>query len=338
MSEKRHSVGPEHLFRDLDLRTDSLLSGQGRQRTDALTDLGAGAYFQKELEHIFPEVLKADLPVLNAERLFAVDRTVPQGAETFTHRLLEHTGKAAVISNWGQSLPQVGLGRSEWSSPLKSVGDAYGWSEQDLAAASFTGLALNSELGISARRAVEESLNDIAWNGIPELSIPGILTFPYVPRYTTSVAITGTVDTVLDQLHAAVARVPENTGEVHKPNRLILAPRSRRVLGRKLRTNTDSSILKMFRENDPYITIFEEAAELQGVGPNGEDAFIVDRADGAEGSSKSIPQNCKIVISQPFTQLPVQQKDLMYLVNCLARTGGCTMGKPLGTLIGYWHA
>jgi hypothetical protein len=228
----------------------------------------------------------------------------------------------------------VGIGRSEWSSPLKSLGDAYGWSEQDIAAAAFAGLPLNAELGTAARRAIEESLNDIAWNGVAELGIPGILTFPFVPRYTTSVAITGAVDSVIEALHTAVAKVPENSGEVHKPNRLILAPRSRRVLGRKLRTNTDSTILKMFLENDPYITIIEEAQELQAIGPAGEDGFIVDRAEGG----RSVPQHCKLVVSQAFTQMPVQQVDLMYKVNCLARTGGATMGKPLASLIGYWHA
>jgi hypothetical protein len=55
------------------------------------------------------------------------------------------------------------------------------------------GLPLNAELGTAARRAIEESLNDIAWNGVAELGIPGILTFPFVPRYTTSVAITATL-------------------------------------------------------------------------------------------------------------------------------------------------
>jgi len=335
MDQQLFSVGQPDVFRHLDGITDTLLARRGITRRDAATDLGAGAYFQRELERIYPGVIRAKREPLNAYRLFFVDRSVPQGAETFTHRLLEHVGEASVISNWADDLPQVGIGRSEFTSKFKSIGDSFGYSEQAIAAAAFAGMPLSTELPFAARRAIDEKLNTIAWHGLPDHGIYGVLTFPYIPRYVTSAVITAATDTAIENLHAAVARVLENSSEVEKPNRLILAPRSMRVLSRKLRTNTDSTALKIFLENDPNIKTIESAQELTGIGPNGEDGFIVDRT-GQGGQSE--PLNGKIILSQAFTPLPVQRKGLMYNTDCLARTAGFDSAFPLSMLVGYWLA
>lgn len=296
--------------------------------TDALGDPGVGLYFQRQLEHIFPEVLRHKQPPLNAMRLFPLDTSVSPGAKTYTQRMLEPLGVAKWISNPADDVPFSSVAASEDTFKLKEMGAAYGYSIWDILAGMMGGYRLDTEEAIATRRAIEEWQNTTFWNGDASVTIFGVLNFPYLPRHILGGPIDGTVaaDTIVGMLNDFVNSIFTVSKQTERPTVLAMAttPYSY-IMSTPRSTNNDTTIGQYFIKNNPFIQRIEPAHELEEAGPNDENLLIAYTPEKRTG---------KLVVAQPYTQLPAQERNFSFVVNCWSKIGGFSSSYPLAVAIG----
>jgi hypothetical protein len=306
--------------------------GDAAEHIDSDIGAGGGVWFNRQLEMIEQEILRAKRPAKNGLILFPVVANVPEGAEKYTRRMYDSAGRAKTVGSYGDDLPRAQVfAQPEDSVTLKREGAAYGYNIDELAAvdtARRTGqtIDLPTERAIATRDMIEARLNEIVWNGDPATGRYGVLNHPVVPRYAMPNASTAAVDTVIANLAAVFNQVKLNTRDVEEAKRLMLASNLYNYLSTRLRTNTDSTLLDILAKvlNIPRTDIVG-VQELNGAGDGGGDAVIADRKDRLVMAH---------ILSVPWRQEPVERHNLEYLTNCTAKSGGMMASYPMAVCIG----
>jgi hypothetical protein len=309
--------------------TKQHLNRYDSERLDSEVGMGAGPWFARQLEQIEAEILRVKRPAKSGLILFPIKTGIAEGADTYTRRIYEHLGRAKLVGSYASDLPRADVAGSEESVKMKRLGASYGYNIDELAASDFSsskgGISLPIERAIAARDAIELKLNDLTWHGDEDAGLYGVLNHPYIPRYHLGTASTGTVDTIISDIAAVFHSVADDTKEVEKADRLLMASRLRNYLSTRLRTNTDSSILNILAKT---LGISEDAIvgvhELNGAGEGGGDVVIADRKDELVMAH---------VLSVPFRQEPVERRNLEFIINCTAKSGGMLASYPLGCRI-----
>ena len=98
---------------------------------------------------------------------------VDPGAETVTYYSYDKTGLAKIISNYATDLPRADVKGKPTTAIIKSLGDSYGYSIQEMRASRMAGKSLDTRKAESARYQIDYLNNKIAWNGDAETGLKG---------------------------------------------------------------------------------------------------------------------------------------------------------------------
>lgn len=300
-------------------------------------DANETQFFQRELEHIIARVFEVDYPELKAKQLIPITSEAGPGAETIVYRQFDKIGMAKIIANYADDLPNVSATGAEFVRKIKSLGDAYGYSIQDIRAAMHAGRPLTSRLAMIAREAIEQLENRIAWFGDADHGLYGLFNHPNVPNDEVEddggVGVDETEWTsktpaqILRDLNAAFQSVIDLTLGIEVPNTLLLPVAQHGLIATtRLDSGTDTTILEYFRRVRPEITTIEWVNELAGAGTGTSDMGVFYRRD---------PNRLELHIPAPFTQEAPQQQNLAFTVPCHSRIGGVTIYKPLSVVKFY---
>ena len=145
-------------------------------------DAGLTMAFARSLEHIFVKVLAAEFAEYRAHEFFPTDTEVEPGALSFTYRMTERLGNAAVISASARSknLPKVSLAAQEWQSPVITLGASYDFSVIEQMQAAMMQLAIEAEKAKATREAMAALEESIYATGFANAGVPGVTTAPGV--------------------------------------------------------------------------------------------------------------------------------------------------------------
>lgn len=322
------SAARESIQRNAKTISDALFASRRMNQTDSVSK---GLYLARELEHVMQEVLRTPRPEMSALNLFDLDTSVPPGAERFTVRRIENTGRANYYDGAGSNIPAANVFREEESWPLHPIVSGYQWSLFDNLSAEFAGFALEQELRDGTLYAIDEFINSKAWTGDVQRQALGVLNQPYVPKTTFGLTLGDAADgediaqEILRQARFASAR----TEGVFKPNRIITSIRIADYLAeRELGQFKTASITERVLDKSNYVKEIIGVPELAGAGPGGTDVMLFDHGpDRRKGFSN--------VMAQTPTFLPVQQVGMKFTVPCYAIYGGVKTEQPLNSLICY---
>ena len=298
-----------------------------RQDASIMTT-GTGYFFQRQLEYIFERTLKANIPAPNFSKFFPVDSSVGEGAKSYTQRLMEPVGEAKIISSYGDDLPRVNVVRREKRRAIQMLGDSYGYSVQDIMAARFAGEPLDTQLGMAAREAIERKHNRLCWYGDQSAQLWGVLDHPYIPRFIFSQSLNedSTADEIIGQLNAMINGVNTLTKTTGQVNRVGLPPDEYTYIHSARIPDTNITIaefvLKAHQDKDLQ---FLQSWELDADENDGQALAIAYRQDEA---------SVKYVAPVPFRQLPVERRNLEFVINNIASSGGFYTPRPLEMVIG----
>ena len=301
-----------------------------RDRLDAILEPGAGLFFSRQLEFVFPDVMTAETPELGYKLHMPISTAINKGATSYTQTIFERIGVAQLISNYADDLPLAEVAGKQWTLPIKDYGIAYQWSIREQWSAEFGGVPLTAEKGIAAREAAEQRHNRTCWAGDPPVGLYGFFTHPNIPRALLAAAIdAGTAaDTILAMLNGLVNGVVSLTHGVEKPSRMLLpTDEYSYVASTRLAAGTDTTILKYFLDNNPYIKeVFplEECSADSPYNPTGHDLVVVYTPD---------PSKIRMETPVPFLQLPAEARNLALVVNTMATNGGVNARRPLSAVI-----
>ena len=290
-------------------------------------------FFQRELEQVKAksyDVLKAPL---KAFELIPVDSTTAPGATTVTYEQYDSTGIAKIISNYADDLPTADVKGKEFHSTIKSIGNSYVYSKNDIRAAQFAGKPLNQRKAIAAVEAHRQLMNKLAFFGDSEYGIQGLLTNSNIPSApvvagaaTTLTWATKTPDEILKDLNSAVSDMLDLTKGAEVPNTIVMPIAQYNHIATTARSaNSDTTILEFFEGNNPGIEVMW-ATELKGAFAGSTDGFIVYNRN---------PDKLWMEIPMMVQMSPAQEKGLSYVVPCESKFGGVIVPYVLSVSFRY---
>ena len=309
----------------------------GETRFDSVEQ--ASVFFARELDYVKTETYDVEYPEMTALNLFPVTSEVPEGAETFTYYSYDKTGMAKIINNYATDLPRADVKGKPVTGYVKSVGDSYGYSVQEMRASRLAGKSLDVRKGESARYAMDYTVNKIAWAGDKDNGLVGILSEGNdIPKYVLStVMVDGeehtefrykNADQILDDINGMQKYISQITKNVEKPDTLVLPSDVYIDLATRRIPDTETTILKFVLDHAPYLKEIREANELQAestdINPTGSNVMFLFTND---------ERKMSLEIPMHFYQYPLQEKGLEIEIPCEQRVAGMIIYYPLSGLL-----
>ena len=296
-------------------------------------DANESIFFARELEFVKTKTYDIIFPELKARTHIPVSFEAGEGAESITYQQFTQLGVAKIISNYADDLPRADVAGKEFTAPVKSLGDSYGWNVQEIRAARMAGRPLPQRKANAARRAIATLENRIAYFGDTDSGLQGFLTNPNVNTVVIPADGAGsskkfadkTPTQILRDLNSMATSIHAVSKGVESPDTLLLPlTQFNLIFTTQLSSGTDMTIGKFFLENSPHITNIDWLNEIEGSGPGGVDQMVAYRRD---------PDKLTLEIPQDFEQFPVQKRGLEFLVPCHERCGGVIIYYPLSVAI-----
>ena len=301
----------------------------------------ASVFFARELDFVKSQSYDVEYPEFTALSLFPMSSEVDPGAETVTYYSYDKTGLAKIISNYATDLPRADVKGKPTTAIIKSLGDSYGYSIQEMRASRMAGKSLDTRKAESARYQIDYLNNKIAWNGDAETGLKGVLsTDNDVPLYTVANGAKGTTswadkteDEILADITGMLKQMATVTKKVEKPDTLALSSDAYIEIQNKRIEGTATTVLKYIQDNIPDIKQIVSCPEL--------DADSVETnpyAAASDGKAvallfKNDSRKLSIENPLPFMQYPIQTQGLEVVVPCEARTVGAMIYYPMSLLI-----
>lgn len=295
----------------------------------------ASIFFARELDYIKSKSYDKIYPEFTALNNFPITHEVPEGAETMTYYSYEKTGMAVIISNYATDLPRADVKGKPTTAMIKSIGDSYGYSIQEMRASRLAGKSLDTRKAESARYAIDRKTNEIAFAGDKEYNLMGMLsTGNNIPLYTLA-----TVDgktawkdkpaaEILADINGMFAYQSKLTQDVERADTLAIPPAQYIDISTRQIPNTGYTVKKFLLENAPYLKEIISAPELAAgstaTNPYGSDVAML-YTNSADKFSLEIPM--------AFYQYSLQNRNLEVIVPCEERVAGIVLYYPLSALL-----
>lgn len=309
------------------------LAGNKQMHFDNSED--ASVFFARELDYIKTKSYDKIYPEFTALNSFPITHEVPEGAETMTYYSYEKTGFAEIISNYATDLPRADVKGSPTTAFVKSIGNSYGYSIQEMRASRMAGKSLDTRKAEAARYAIDRKTNEIAFAGDKKHNLMGMLSSDNnIPLYTLS-AVDGKTSwkdksaaEILADINGMFAYQSRITQDVERADTLALPPAVYIDTSTRQIPNTGYTVKKFLLENAPYLKNIVSAPELSAentaTNPYGIDVAML-YTNSADKFSLEIPM--------AFYQYPLQNRSLEVIIPCEERVAGIVLYYPLSALL-----
>jgi hypothetical protein len=146
-------------------------------------DAGETAAFARQLEHIQAETYEVKFPEVKWRALLPIKSNIPLGFRSSTYRMFEGFGEAKLLDNFAtEDFPTAEMKGTEHSQVIRSIGDKYLYSVEDLRASKLMNVQLDAEKAKIARRVIERKFDTLcATGGGPFV---GLLNHTYANAFT----------------------------------------------------------------------------------------------------------------------------------------------------------
>lgn len=291
-------------------------------------DANESMFFARQLEAIKAQTYDVKRANLNALQLMPVSTDVPEGATTITYRQYDTVGMAKVIANYANDLPRADVTGKEFTSNIRSIGNAFGYNTQEIRSAIFAGVNLPARKAMAATRAHQEKINALAFTGDADHGLPGLISNANVPEVTLAADGTGssktfaskTADKIVRDVNSLINKIISQSKGVHRATEVWMPVEQYALIATTQNsTASDTTILAFLQQVHPGVT-FRQVVELGGAGESG-----TDRMYAIENSR----DNWAIEIPMMMKMYSPQQKGLEFEVPVESRFGGVIIEYPL---------
>ena len=302
----------------------------------------ASVFFARELDYIKSKSYDKIYPELTAMSMFPITHEIPEGAESMTYYSYEKTGMAAIISNYATDLPRADVKGKPSHAEIRSLGDSYGYSVQEMRASRMAGKSLDVRKAESARYAMDRTVNTIAFAGDEDHGLMGILSAGNnIPLYTLSTVTVNsttytdfahkTANQILDDINGMFAYQSRITKNVERADTLALPPSVFIDISTRQIPNTGYTVKKFLLENAPYLKNIVSAPELEA--DSAETNPYAAQNKGVALLYTKSAEKFSLEIPMAFYQYPLQNRNLEVVVPCEERVAGIIIYYPLSMLL-----
>jgi len=318
------------------------LSGRGQSRFDfnehfrfgrGLDNLDAAqnVFFQRELEHIIPEMFEKEFALINARRIFPIDRSAGGAVKSITWRQFNKFGQAQIIADYGDDINLVNVDGEEFTTPVRGLAVGAQWNIQEIREAQRENRPLDRMYSDAARETMLRTENASTFSGDAAFGLQGLASagtgIPQAAVPTGAWLTPATAaDDILSDLNFVPNTIVETTGDVEIPDTMIMPTRHYNVISNRPRSTTsDTTILQFFLKNNPFINEVIPVREM-------------DTAFGGTGpvcmAYKRDPSKIRMQVPMDIEQFAPQESGMTVRVIWHMRIGGLTVHKPGSLLIG----
>ena len=317
----------------------AIMASEGT-RFDSAED--ASVFFARELDYVKAQSYDVEYPELTALCLFPISNDADPGAETITYYTYDKTGVAKVIDNYSTDLPRADVNGKPNFAKIKSIGDSYGYSAQEMRASRLAGKSLDTRKGESARYQIDALTNKIAWAGDAESGLMGVLSDGQsIPLYTIGQGATSTetswlkktADEILADINGMAKQVARVTKNVERPDTLCVPADVFMDISTRRIPDTSTTVLAFIKEHAPYIRKVISTAELDADSVETNPYATASGGQGVAFLFKNDIRKLSLENPMPFYQYPLQVHNLETTIPCEARTAGVIVYYPLSALI-----
>lgn len=314
-------------------------------------DANETAFVSRALLWVETETYNTMLPPLEGRKYVQVDGADP-GATHTSYKQYTRTGIARLMTERGMDLPRSNLYVKEFFHRFYRLGMSYGYTLDDLMAASLAsrqgGPSFNVDLeeAIGCHEGLEKGLDRISAMGtasstlasLPglgaDVGMTGIINNANITAYTIPVGAGGsalwtnkTPDEVLGDLAGIVASMVGTTFKVHIPDTILLPiTQLESISMRSMGDGRSDTIMSYYKKTTTHIRTIDSWQYLTGTGTGATDQMLCYQ------NNKRFVRH---IISQEFTQMPPQFEHLEYLIECTVKTAGVVIPYPLSISMGY---
>lgn len=305
--------------------------------SNGIMDADGAVFFQRQLEYIKARSYDVKYSELKARMLFPVSNEGGPGITSITYRTYDQAGAAKIINAYADDLPRADVAGKETTIPVRSVGISYGYNLDEIQASQLTGMALDQRRANAARRSNEQVVNDVAFFGDAESNLPGLFSNPNIP--TGAVVNPGsgtewvnkTPDQILFDVNDLFADIFETTAMVEQGNTLLIPPSQwSYIMSTPRSSNSDTTIAQYLINNSPYLNSMDDIVPVNECNAANNPLLASDAMVAYDRS----PDKLQLEIPVELEMLPVQQKNLEFVVPGRSRLAGLNIYYPLSLAIG----
>ncbi len=308
-------------------------------------DSDEAATLARQLLFVQAKEVYQQFTALKATKFIPVDGSVPSGASAFTTPIYSQSGVAKIVTNYGNGFPSAEVKVQENISPVRSIGDSYHYTIQDIRAAAMAGQQpLDQRRATVARMVHDRKVERIAAWGDSVFGLPGFLTATSTPAGTPSAgavivlnkssspAITGgwesaTPAQIYTDLVKIGAQVSTQSQGVFEGNTLLLPIAAYELLAQPYSTLNPTTILDAFLAGSTHIRNIEWWSMC--------DNLDEDATNPISNSTKTRgvvyqrdPMVLDLKIPQQFEQFAPQLVNMQFNIPCHSRIGGVPIYYP----------
>lgn len=293
----------------------------------------------EKIQNLFNQVERETygLPRENLEAMRSVPlkKGVNKGALTYTYKIISELGMAKIIAADARDLPPVSRGIKMKTVEIKDFGVSYSFNQKEIDAWLFAGQSIDTGDANTARRKVDEFVDQIILNGDEQNGLYGLLSNPNVPTITLKAGADSeikwskkTLDEIKADVQSLIDKVFENTkgprggqtvvpDTIKIPREAFLFLSTKRVSDQTKETWLEA--LKVLFAPQGLVN-WEVCNSASGAGVGGKDRVLL---------YKRSEENLFSIVSEPFRILPAQYQGLTVTYNCFGRTAGVVFRRPL---------
>lgn len=296
-------------------------------------DASESLFFQRQLEEIDRKIYEIRYPQFKARQLIPVQAGIPEWARVYTWREYEMFGASKFIGNNADDLPRVDAKGTETSKVIKWVGDSYGYTMMDIKAAAKEGTPLEDIKARAARRAIETQIDEILSTGATAHNLQGILSLSNTTSYTVGTKAAGgltwgslaapnaTGDEVAADIMGIASKLVETTKGVWERFRIAMPIEQYNYAAQKrLSSQSDITALQFALKTSPFIESITPWHRCDTAGAGSTDRMVAFPPD---------PEVVAAIVPTEFTPMNPQQRNLEWVINCIASCGGVVCRYPV---------
>ena len=297
------------------------------ERSERL-DANESVFFARQLEYIRSKTYDIKKVQLNAIMRMPFSTSVPEGAEYITYRQYDTVGMAKVIANYADDLPRADVKAKEFTTPIRSIGNSYGYNVQEIRAAMYGRVNLKERKAMAAVRAQWEKINKLAFFGDEDAGLPGLFSNTNISTYTIPADGNSTSKKFKDKTSEQIVRdilglvnsVVVVTNGVHRVNEVWMPiEQYANISTKKNSDSSDITVLEYVKKACPGVG-FYPIVECKGAGSGSSDVMI---------AMENSPENWQLEAPMVTKQYPPQLKGLEYVIPVESRYAGVIIEYPL---------
>lgn len=287
----------------------------------------------KQTAHIEPAIYKIQYPDLDYASMLTVDNSANSFAKTVTYYSMDGTGRAEWVTGNGKDVPMVSTSMQEHETQVFTAGIGYDFGYEEVNQARMLGINLSSDKAAYARRSYEQLCYDVALLGDATKGFDGLLNSPVITQRVANPTGTGnntvfeskSADEVLRDLNADLILTHTDTRTVEMADSIILPTSTLLELSSTRIPDTNTTILKYFRENNAYTgksgrpLNIATSRELEDIGAGGTKRMM---------SYRNAADVVKLHLPMELQFLPMQREGFRFVSHGMFRLGGTDVRLP----------